>query len=102
MGGGGTVLVVFGVLEQNRSTRRAEDILHQSVIFQMETQSQLIRAPTWDSASHLFHPMSVQPFHRAPQIRKQASNHILHQEEKAFPQADVERLLEIPWSLLLL
>ena len=59
-------------------------------------------APTWDSASHPFHPTSVQPFHGAPQIRKRASNHILREEEKAFPHADAEWLVEIPWSLLLL
>lgn len=68
----------------------------------MQTQSRLVRAPTWDSASHPFHPTSVQPFHGAPQIRKRASNHILREEEKAFPDADAEWLVEIPWSLLLL
>lgn len=73
-----------------------------AVIFQMQTQSRLVRAPTWDSASHPFHPTSMQPFHGAPQIRKRASNHILREEEKAFPHADAEWLVEIPWSLLLL
>lgn len=92
----------WGLLGQNRSTRRAEDTPHWSWHFPDGDSSRLVRAPTWDRALHPFHPTCVQPFHRAPQIGKQASNHILRQEEKAFPQADAERLLEIPWSLLLL
>lgn len=44
------------------------------------------------------------PFQQVPQIREagdQVGDHILHQEEKALPWEDVERLPEMPWNPLL-
>lgn len=44
------------------------------------------------------------PFQGVPQIREardHMGDHILHQEAKALPQEDVERLPEMPWNPLL-
>lgn len=48
-------------------------------------------------------PSHTGPFQGVPQIRvarDQVGDHILHQEEKALPKEDVERLPEMPWNPL--